>query len=606
MGLRVFTVKSAIIAMCCGLAALAIPAAASAADTISVTAMGSPVLESGLLSITFNSTTPIVLGSVTAHIFLGNTPELTVTTFMESSSNSTSSTWTVSTPIATTAPLALGIYTVTVDASDSGLTSITGVSAPGTFDFLIGPEINNLITSPANLSFDHQAYAVSGVVVGAQPDGTTAPVTAVNVYAQATKSNTPVGGPVLVGTTSVTDGSFSGSFKPPMVAGFGSPDGYYLLTNATSIVRAGQTASQPIVVNADPLAIKTSLSPKKIKYGQTVTMTGSVHYTESASIKVAAAVTVNITGGTGLPSGVTVKTSTAGTFSVKLPRSLSTRWLVQAGGMALTPWFLPTTTGAQMAVAAKVTVQFFRASLSPLGQLSYNLCLSGARQWVANGPYGHAEIEYAAGPHGPWKNFSRATLVENTQQGSPCYESFRGANGVGNAAGKVKAKRINSFYRAVYSGNAYYQPVTSQVVHAWLELTRITNFNVTPRSIPSGGKFTVTGKLGQQHGRSWRAYAHRLVGVVWYNSAQGVNIAAVVKTNANGAFRAVIKFTGSGSAKMFALYPGDKTHLYSASNQIRFTVGQATPAARLYGGQARWLGQIVAGIRLGARLILTG
>jgi hypothetical protein len=104
----------------------------------------------------------------------------------------------------------------------------------------------------------------------------------------------------------------------------------------------------------------------------------------------------------------------------------------------------------------------------------------------------------------------------------------------------------------------------------------------------------------------WRAYAHRLVGVVWYNSAQGVNIAAVVKTNASGAFRAVIKFTGSGSVKMFALYPGDKTHLYSASNQIRFTVGQATPAARLYGGQARWLGQIVAGIRLGARLILTG
>ena len=164
---RWFSVLLGLAAATLSMAALPAAASADGSGTITIISASSPAGNPGLLSIQAQATTPI--SSMTAHILSGQADELDVTDFQLSSGQLTDGTWTVQSPIT---GLALGTYQVTVDATDTGGDSVTGVGA-GDLAFVYQTTITAAYR-PAVVSYASPDVAFSGRLTGVAP-GSLAP-----------------------------------------------------------------------------------------------------------------------------------------------------------------------------------------------------------------------------------------------------------------------------------------------------------------------------------------------------------------------------------------------------------------------------------------------
>jgi hypothetical protein len=530
------------------LAAIAAPAAAEAAGgSITITGASSPTSNPGLLSVTASATTPI--NSLTVHIYSGSTDELDLSGLTLTQGTATDGTWIVPAAV-TTSQLPVGTYSVTVDATDTGGDSVTGVSA-GTLAFVIQPllafNVNTLY-----IDYDNPDLTFSGQLTGLPPGSSTyQDLGGVPIYLVDTSS----GISTLLATTA-SDGSYRVTI-PAL------PDTYSVEAAASTTVAAAQSRAIGIEANLKDSAITAKLTPSKLRYGQTGNLTGTATYLSGSTWKPIPETTVDVEAG-GISLG-SVQTNASGQFSIAMPTTDGPTWLAYVSS----PWFRPETKTGKVNVAVPMTVSRFSAKLSPLGYLAISGCVKVAVPDFG-GPQTSIQVQYSRGPHGPWKRLGKLALYNVNNAAVSCDKSYESS-----FAGRLGARLANAYYRAYYPATAGFLRTASTAVHAWKYLTRITSFSISPRAVASGGSITITGRLWRQ-ARSWRPYGHRRMLAAFYVKSQGWTGLKYAHTNSSGWFTETVAFSGNGHALMSAYYFGDTTHLWSKAPNISFTVGNAS------------------------------
>lgn len=526
--------------------------AASAADTITVVSAGSPAAHVGELSVVADSTTPIT--SLTVHVLSSGNDVLDPAMTKQSQTpiaGGYQSTWTVTAPITEgTSPtgLPLGVYTISVDATDAG-TSVTGVDA-GTLYFIDEPTLTIGPASPPPVSFDHPSVTVSGQVTMLTPDGT------VSDY-QGKITLVPSWQPSTIPVTTDVNGDYQATVSP-------TSTGDYVYAQIS--VASGAVASPDVIftVQVDAVAIKARLSSTTVTYHAKESVAGTVTYQPAPGAAYKPLphhkVVVYSEQDPATPAATGV-TDANGNFKIALPTAQTTTWQVAAGGD--NPLLGYASVGLNMYVNLPTVVTGFHVRLDQHWQLTFGGCLgltqpvSGANLYLSPGPV----IQWAYSPRGPWHTLKRV-------------ETGVDACGHDGAAfsGTATAPVNYAFYRAYYPGSAAsyqsygYTTTTSAQVLAWKYYDRVTSFSVSARVVNAGHDLTVKGQL-QYWYRGWHDYRNQQILILlrpkgsrtWYWLVK-------VRTNASGHFSAT--FVDPVSATWGAYYDGNSTHLSAGSATI--------------------------------------
>jgi hypothetical protein len=569
--------------------AAAVPATAYAAGTITITFAGNPSSnEPAVLQIDANASTPI--NSLTASLLSapGGTDELDIpnSAFTFAQGSLTNGIWTATLPAGA---VPAGTYTVSVTATDTGGDTATNADA-GTFGFLYQPTLtaNPNVTA---VSYGSQSVTFSGSLTAVPPGGGTAiDEGGIPIFYETIGQVT---GKLL--TDTLSDGTFQATV-PNLLGGT-----YVLYANATATMAAGQSNQISINDNFATTNITAKITPGRVKYGAHVTLSGVATFEVAGSTTSQPLGNYNVDimdGTTSLPS---VETNAAGKYTATVPTKDGNNITVTTG----TGNFLldQSSNTATVTVQLPFSAQSFTAKLEPLGTVHSTVCVKDNAAAYGSPNINRVELQYAARSHGPWKKLgwlmfnSSGTSASCTRAHGEFLTDDFTSGGEYEKTGVIGAQLASAYYRVTYGGTASVQPFHSKAVHSSLALTRFTGFSVSPTSITSGGSIQVSGTLWK-HARSWTKYAHRRIGIFFYDRAQGLNILATTRTNGSGHFSKSIRLGGSGSADMLAVYPGDKTHLWCGSNKIRFRVAAARRAGlsrlRLIGGAPRTAGPGIA------------
>jgi hypothetical protein len=458
------------------------------------------------------------------------------------------STWT--SPVISQATLPLGIYNVAVDASDEGGTSVS-YQAAGTFAFQDTPSI---APNPADLVITHDNLtpAISGTV---------------STLAPGAAGSEPYQGTVMLedsvfGDQALTtdgQGHYSFTFQHPQPGEI-----FSVVVPPTATLGGAATATAQFDAQTDRVSLAASLSATTVTYGGKVTVGGTLSYQPGDSYLPLSSQTVRIYDRAGAPGPVaTAVTNATGHFTATLPKeAASVHWVVRAGG----PYLGSASLTLPMKVDLPTGVSGFGVALSVFGQLSFRGCLA-----LPAGVPGRVQslsglaIQYAPGPHGPWRTLGAVP----GQSGGQC-----GAGGL-KFSGTLPARLNYAYYRAWYPGaNAAgtgYLASTSGSVLAWKYLDRITGFGASPRTVPAYGKLTIRGQLEYYSG-TWRGYAGQQVYIILRGAhcSQWCYIARA-GTDSAGWFSAT--FTDPESATWSAEFFGDSAHLATLAPLTYVTVG---------------------------------
>lgn len=564
----------------------AVPAAASAmaADSITIGTASSPAGNVGLLAVTAQADSDIDASSITAHLISGgNNDVLDVSDFALTAGTAQNGTWTVTTPIAEgqgTGQLPLGTYTVEVDATDAGGTSVTEQQATGSLNFVIEPTIT-LSASPTKVDYDDQTVTLSGTVTGLSPDGSTAPLQSQDLTLQDTASWTDA-------TSTDSSGDFSVAVVHPDVQ-----ETYFATIAASGTVAAGTSNNLQITSQVDLVTLAAKISSSQVNYGTKVTITGTASYKGSSGSTALAGSTVQLYAGPPQDSNyvpyASATTSASGAFSMSFTATASETFTVYAGDLPNDTSYSDqllsqATVNLPLNVAVPIQIDSFKASLSPFGVVSVSGCLK-----ITNDSFPvplPLKVEYSAKSTGPWT--SLGTLGDSNFDGENC---GTGTGGDG-FTGHVNAKLAAAYYRLAYTATKNYQSATSAAVYAWKYPTRISSLKVSPRSVKKGQKITVSGRL-QVDVKSWKDFGKKQVLIIlkpkgsksWYWIYK-------VTTSSSGYFSK--KFVDPVTAHWSAEYLGDSTHLACAGPQYYVSVHGGSAVGRLAPAGLRWLGQIRA------------
>lgn len=543
--------------------------AAASAGPIVIYNIFSPWDNAGLLTMYVNAPTDVT--SITAHIMSGSQDMLDVSDFTLTAGTAQDGTWAVSQPIAE-GQLPLGLYDVTVDVNDAGGDAQT-ISGVGGLNFTVHPTIT-LSADRADFTYLHQTAQISGKVTGLWPDGSTQPLSGVQVYVADEFGAAPLNPPIPVGTTA-SDGTYSGTFAPNILDQTDWPDYYYTYITATSTVSSNQSAALPLTTVTDPVTVTVAISPAQVNYGQPATISGTVTFQDGSATGPVADDTISMKDEFGVHT-LTTTTDSNGNYTATLPPTVSTTWYVEAQGSdaATVTWFDIGLGHASINEAIPVTFNSFTAKLTPLGYVAVNACLStNIPDPTVHGPNAKVTFQYAPSPHGSWRNLGSA---------SPVYDTSSACSGSSGQLSLVSAKfpghLINAYYRAVIKPTSQYQAEVSPVVHSWLYRSKITNMAVTPSTVSYGGKATISGRLWRQVKSGWTAGGHRRVEIIYRIAGKKTwHGLGICRANAQGWFR--LRFTDGASADLEAVYLGDQTHLWTSSKIVRITLapGAATP-----------------------------
>ncbi|HEY1616089.1 MAG TPA: hypothetical protein VGG25_00645 [Streptosporangiaceae bacterium] len=563
-------------------------AASSSADTVTVTAAGSPVSSVGALWVQATATTPIT--GITATILsASDTPVLTVTDFALPAGQTTG-TWNVRTPIAEgTGPgeLPLGSYTISVTATDSGGGTSTNANA-GTLNYLIQPELT-LSASPTTVDYQHQKVIISGQAVGLWPDGSTQALADEHVELDTDWQ------PFYELTTG-SSGDYQATVQPPSS-----------FANVQVSIAAVQNQDPGVAYGVSPLinftldyettALTARLSSAAVKAGQAVTITGTATYEAAgaSSYQPLPDTKVEVFDGdpfdTDYVPAATATTGADGTYSVRLPARRNVTYQVYAGGLPNDPATDNYLSTAQqdlpLKVALKLSLTKFSVSLSAFAVLSVKGCENASGLTDGEG-LPSAEIQYAAHRGGPWKRLGAIHFDETACGGGG--EQVKGSFG---------ARLASAYYRLATKGSADFQAADSTVLNRWRYLTKITSFQISPRKVARDHDVTVSGRLWR-HTSAWHPYTGKKVMIafeykkVWYAYKKRP------KTSSSGRFS--IRLPVYVSAPWLAQYNGDSDHFASATRRIKVSVGGAAdafagPPLRVPGASAV-LAAVPAGMRV--------
>lgn len=552
------------LALCGASAAIAmvgLPAAAQAAGgTVTIVSAGSPPGNPSLLEITATATTDITTISAQLTPVGGGTaytvPALTLTSGIE-----TDGTWSVTIP---SGAIAAGNYTISVNAQDNEGDSGANADA-GTLAYLYQPTLT-ANTTVTTVDYDGQSVTFSGVLTAVPPGGG-APVDegGVPVYYE------PAGGttPEQI-TTTLSDGTYSAAVT---VTG----NGWYIGTDATSTVAAAQSSE----LSFGPVQTQlnnATITPSKLVYGKTATLTGTINFGFGTGVVANAPVQIT-DGSVQLP---TVKTNASGVFTTSFPTADGENLEITSGqSNAL---LTPSSTGLSFTVPWPLRSKLFKARLDGTGYVVSGICLRTNPPNFEPFDPTSVELQYAGSKHGPWKKLGMLPGVEST---SSCNASD-GWSYYSDAGTPLPGRLVSAYYRVVVPGNGSIEPFTGPIVHSSLNRSRIVSFRVSPKSVRQGDKTTISGVL-EKHGKRWSRYSgQRIYIVVWPRGHRNeAGVLFVLRSGRNGHFsRSFTAGTAKGRIVFVALFDGNSKYLWSESSEV--TVPFNTRAVqRLNAGTAR-------------------
>ncbi|MFE1378589.1 hypothetical protein ACFW6S_06535 [Streptomyces sp. NPDC058740] len=359
--------------------------------------------------------------------------------------------------------------------------------------------------------------------------------------------------PVTHARTPVTDASVildNGSYREYLrTDADGRFSHWFIADRRPALVRAfaGTAPAQSVEVTPQGLPARVTLDKSDFSgvYDTKVAVTGTVEYEIDGTWKPAEFADVRIENAAGLYQGSAV-TDEHGRFSAETAVPFAGEQRVLNVGYG--DWF-------SNRPAAPLT--FHTTGVSRIGQfgaelgLDSRLTVSGLLD-VDGAPRPHNALDIQISPNGRdgWKKLGTVTLTKGDSY-------FRTA---------IPAP-ASGYYRAVYSGSATVKGTVGPVVRASRIATLITSFKV-PATVKKGAKIAVSGRLTHAV-PNWRSYAGQPVYVYFSpkNKPQQSFQVAVVKTAADGMFRASFKERGDGW--IFASHiHSDPKHLWAKSPRI--------------------------------------
>ena len=311
------------------------------------------------------------------------------------------------------------------------------------------------------------------------------------------------------------------------------------------------------------------VAPAHLKYGQKATLTGTLQYLYGTTWTALPGTTVHLAEGkTSLGS---VKTGKNGSLTGQLPTNHGASWRATADAA---PLLQQASAIGNLSISVPMRVKSFTANLSVLDIVKTTGCLQVTVP-VRYGPESKISIQYAARSRGPWTTLGKLQLHNVAGAPGLC----RDAN-ESYFSGGIHAKLANAYYRADFPGTYSFQHAASSVIHAWRYQTRITNYKVSPRSISTGDKVKISGRLWL-HRKSWKPYGKRRVDIVYNEKGTSywAHLGKPVTTNAAGYFKeTAVGGGGKFVAIIYAIYPGSKTDLEAQSPGISVAINEiSTP-----------------------------
>jgi hypothetical protein len=414
--------------------------------------------------------------------------------------------------------------------------------------------VSTLSVTPSSSSITEgsQSVTFSGTLTGVLP-GTTKVVDIKNAPIDLSING---GSPSAVAKTD-SKGQFTDTVSNIAQAGV-----YAFSVAATGTYTTATDDVQIGVVQAETRLIGLSVTPAHLNYGQKATLTGTVEYLHGTSWSDLAGATVQLeVGSTSLGS---VGTDSQGYFTATLPTTRGSTWDATVSSSTLTQG----TSGAgNLIIAVPLRVRSFAASLQPDGEVRTSGCLQVTAP-VRYGPQTTVEIQYSAGRRGRWRTLGALPLRQVGRK-------VRSCDGASESyfSGDIRYRLANSYYRAEFPASDSFQSAVSQVIHSSLGETRITSFRVRPRTVTSGGKVTISGRLWQL-GRGWKPYGDRRVEYVY--NVKGTSFwgkLGTSRTSRGGYFsESVVAGKGTFVVIIYVVYPGDRGHLAVRSPGVAVSI----------------------------------
>jgi hypothetical protein len=544
-----------------GLVALAIPAASAQIDTVTITSVtGSvyPAFNPGQITITVASDS--ALNELNVEVMSGSTAELsyTLADFTLTGSN-TNGLYTLTSPI-TVGQLAPGNYTIDVTAGDTGGGSTTDDTTQ--FPWLIQPSIT-ISASQTTFTYNSPSITFAGTLGLVNPDGS-----AVSPTLLAGQTLDLIGGPEPQPTTTGPGGAYSITVGQPE-----NDTGYAAEIEATPSIGYGESSSIVVQAELDPVDVTAEASATQLNYGQTLTITGTATYNPGTGFVPLTDSAVQVYAGQYESDIEPVKTATTnaeGQYSLSFPDNGTEQWYVYAGGVPdggfVDEVLAQAFDTATVNVALPVKISGLHASLSPFAILTLKGCLVAGSSGIP--PALPLRAQYAAKKSGPWLTLRtvKGTTGTSCGSGSDRGETFKY---------QVPVKISSAYYRLSYPGSSDWEPANSAIVHEAKDVTRITNFQITPRKVPKGGDVTISGRLWK-YAKGWHPLANQHIWIYFYSKGSYYYYLYKPVTSLSGRFKH--KFAIPFTAEYYAVYMGGKVFFASVSVRLKVTATSGSAA----------------------------
>jgi hypothetical protein len=301
---------------------------------------------------------------------------------------------------------------------------------------------------------------------------------------------------------------------------------------------------------AETRITKISVSPAHLVYGQKATLKGTVQYLSGKTWTDLPRATVQLSEGKAKLG--TAHASASGSFSASLPSTHGFGWNAVVPEANL---IQQATATGNLSIAVPTKLQTLRIGLGVNAEISVAGCLEVTVP-VGYAPLTKIAIQYAASSRGPWKTLGELQLRDIDASPRAC-----GAATQSYFTGSIRVRLANAYYRADFPASYSFESVVSTPVHLWKYQTRITGYTVSPRSVKTGQRVTISGQLWLKTKR-WQPFANQKVEIIYNDKGTSYwGSLGTAKTNSHGDFK-VYALGGAGTfvAVIYAQYAGSSTN----------------------------------------------
>jgi large repetitive protein len=398
-----------------------------------------------------------------------------------------------------------------------------------------------ILPSQATVTEGSQDVTFTGTVTGAPPGSTTQQDIGGGVPINLSVGND---GPLEQVATTGSNSKFTYTVK-----GISQATKFNFSVGSTTTYTAKTQQVSIGLSPAETRITKISVSPAHLVYGQKATLTGTIQYLSGRTWTDLPRATVQLS--EGKTRLATARAGANGSFSAALPTTHGFGWnaVVPEGNL-----LQQATATGNLSIAVPTKLQSLRVGLGVNSEISVTGCLEVTVP-VGYAPLTKISIQYAAGSRGPWKTLGQLQLRDITGSPRDCVASTQAY-----FSGSLRVRLANAYYRVDFPPSDSFESVVSQPVHLWKYQTKITGYSVSPTSVKTGQRVTISGQLWVKT-KGWQPFANQKVEIIYNDKGTSYwGSLGTAKTNSHGDFKAyALSGAGTFVAIIYGQYAGSGT-----------------------------------------------